>query len=481
MKRPNPPPPFPSGEGGADLSPRPPFLKERGRETFFPPSGVIRGGSLWGRGRGLFFFLLLCPALLYADVDESFPTTLVYPAFRHTWGIFRVTESLIGLFLGDRGRIEDPQGVAVARLKEHDDPATDRDEDEVTVYGVNAGAGDILYNPSMAGVAAFGGAEDPRAGLLRPRGVAADDSGHVFVADAGHARVVHLLCRGGRLAFVAEFGPPLFAEPFGVALDRSGHVFVADRARDRVVVAAYDGQPIGRLDAPAPTGVAVNDSTEQWSYFKERAAYVVCREGAEIWRFDGRGQVTAQVRAADIPGHPRSRFVYIALDYCDNVYATDPVGHAVHKFDRNLAYLTTFGGPGTGDAQFISPRGIAIYRRFGQVFIAEQNGAQYYWVGADLRSLDATFDPGRGQVVTSLFPTERAFVRMGVYSRGRLIRTLATRWAAEPRPHQVLWDLTDDQGRRASAGTYHIRVEIEPTYSSYTHFKKKFERSVEIR
>ncbi|MSS73852.1 MAG: hypothetical protein EXS64_20555 [Candidatus Latescibacteria bacterium] len=414
-------------------------------------------------------------------MDESFPTTLVYPAFRHTWGIFRVTESLVALFLGDRGRIDDPQGVAVARLKERDDPAMNRDDDEVTLYAANAGAGDILYNPSMSALAAFGGTEDARAGLLRPRGIAADDDGHVFVADAGHARLVHLLCRGGRLTFVAAFGPPLFSEPFGVALDRSKNAYTTDRARNRVVITSYDGHPSGTLDAPAPTGIAVNDSTDPWSCFKARAVYVVCRDSAEIWRFDGRGQITARVRAADLPGRPRSRFVYLAIDYCDNIYATDPATHAVHKFDRNLVYLTTFGRPGTGDAQFISPRGIAIHRRFGQVFVVEQGGAQYYWVGADLRFLVATFDPGRGEVQVTLFPTERAFVRVGIYSRGRLIRTLVMRWTTEPGPEQIPWDLTDDQGRRVGAGTYAVRVEIEPTYSSYTHFKKKFERTVEIR
>jgi hypothetical protein len=283
------------------------------------------------------------------------------------------------------------------------------------------------------------------------------------------------------MTFVASFGAPLLAAPFGVALDRSGRVYTTDPGRNGIVITNYDGQSSGYLDAPAPTGIAVDDSTERWSYFKERAIYVVCRDSAEIWRMDDRGRIAARAAAGDIPGHPRSRFTYLALDYCDNVYAIDPVSHAVHKFDRNLTYLTTFGGPGTGDAQFLSPRGLAIYRRFGQTFIAERDGAQYYWVGADLRSLDAKFDPGRSEVVVAFFPTERAFVQMGVYSRGRLIRPLAARWTVEPGPNQVLWDLTDGDGRRMGAGSYAIRVEIEPTYSSYTRFKKRFERTVEIR
>lgn len=429
-----------------------------------------------------FSLLLFCPAGLFADVEESFPTTLVYPAFRHTWGIFRVTESLVGLFLGDRGRVDDPQGVAVVRLRETDDAASDGDDDEVTVFGINAGAGDLLYNPSMSGVAAFGKPEDPRAELLGPKGVAADEEGHVFVADQGHGRVLRLRLREGRMTCLGDFGAPMLTAPFGVALDRAGKVFTTDPAAGRVIITTYDGRPCQTpIEVPSPTGIVVNDPAERWSFFKQYAIYVACRDSTEIRRVNDRGEVTARVSAADLPGAQPARFTYLALDYCDNVYATDPARHAVHKFDRNLTYLTTFGGKGDGDAQFVSPRGIAIHRRFGQTFIVERTGAQYYWVGADLRSLDARFDPERGEVGISLFPTERAFVRIGVYRRGRLVRNLVTRWSAEPGPNRVTWDLRDDRGQRVEAGACEVRVEIEPTYSSYTHFKKKFERTVEIR
>ncbi len=434
----------------------------------------------------IFNFLIVlffsCPVSLHADVEESFPTTLVHPAFRHTWGIFRVTESLIGLFLGDRGRIDDPQGIAVVRLKETDDPASDADDDEVTVFGVNSGAGDLLYNPSMSGAAAFGGTEDPRCGLLRPGGVAADEDGNVFIADSGHGRVVHLRLRGGKMGWAGEFGPGTLTRPSGVALDRGGRVYVTDPVRDRVFITSYEGRPVRPpLEIPSPTGIAVADSTDRWSYFREYGIYVICADSAEIRRINAGGQVAASVRASDLPGPSPARFSCLALDYCNNLYATDPSRHAIHKFDRNLAYLTTFGQRGAGDAQFFSPRGIAIHRRFGQVFIVEQHGARYYWVGVDLRSLDTRFDPARGEVAVDLFPTERAFVNMEVFRKGRPVRNLASRWAAEPGRNRVTWDLKDGGGRRVEAGTYEIRVRVEPTYSSFTHFRKTFERTVEIR
>jgi hypothetical protein len=274
----------------------------------------------------------------------------------------------------------------------------------------------------------------------------------------------------------------MLTAPFGVALDGEGRIYTTDPVRNRILITTFEGRPVAPpLEAPGPTGIAVSDSTDRWSFYREGAIYAVCREGTEIWRFDGRGTVVARVRAADLPGPAGWRFGYLALDYCGNVYATDPDRDGIHKFDRNLGFLTTFGTPGTGDAQFRSPRGIAIHRRFGQTFVVEREGAQYYWVGTDLRYLETRLDPDRRELAVTLFPTERAFVRMGMYRRGTRIRSLVDRWTAEPGPNRVSWDLKDDAGRPVGAGSYVLRAEIEPTYSSYTHFRKKFERNVEIR
>ena len=145
---------------------------------------------------------------------------------------------------------------------------------------------------------------------------------------------------------------------------------------------------------------------------------------------DDRGRIAARATVRDIPDHPRSRFTYLAVDYCDNLYVTDPVSHAVHKFDRNLTYLTTFGGPGTGDAQFLSPRGIAIYRRFGQTFIVEKDGAQYYWVGADLRSFSGLFRRGRQAGL-------RLSIHAGEIGDARNVRTAILKWGADRIGHGV--------------------------------------------
>ena len=246
------------------------------------------------------------PSSATGDVAESFPTTLVRP--------IRVAERHLLLFLGSRGRINDLQGVAVVRLKENDDPDTDADDPVVTVYGVNSGAGDLLYTRSLSSVAAFGNAEDHRAGFLRAHGIAADPDGHVFVADTGNGRVVHLLNRGG-MQFLGSLGEGRLASPFGVAVDRGGRLYITDPPVNRLHITDYEGnQCAPPIEIPSPTGIAVSDSAETWSFPKEDAAYVVCRDSAEIRKLGEHGKVLARAISQDIAGHPGARFTYLALD-----------------------------------------------------------------------------------------------------------------------------------------------------------------------
>ena len=80
---------------------------------------------------------------------------------------------------------------------------------------------------------------------------------------------------------------------------------------------------------------------------------------------------------------PGAYFAWLALDFYGSVYATDMVNHQVHKFDHDLKYVSGFGRQGKGDNEFESPRGIAIWKRYGQVFVLERESVQYYWVGVD--------------------------------------------------------------------------------------------------
>ena len=61
-----------------------------------------------------------------------------------------------------------------------------------------------------------------------------------------------------------------------------------------------------------------------------------------------------------------------------------------------------------GDYEFNYPKGITIYRQFGMVFISEKSGAQYYWVGTDIK--DARIIKNNSGYIVKYTLTEPAFV-----------------------------------------------------------------------
>ena len=69
-------------------------------------------------------------------------------------------------------------------------------------------------------------------------------------------------------------------------------------------------------------------------------------------------------------------------------------------------------------------------------------------------------NPFNPTVTVSFELDRRRDVRIAVYDvGGRLVRTLLQKSARDPGPHRVLWDATDDAGRRMASGVYFIEVQ----------------------
>ena len=159
-------------------------------------------------------------------------------------------------------------------------------------------------------------------------------------------------------------------------------------------------------------------------------------------------------------------FYFVALDYYANVYCSDRSGR-MHKFDRDLRYLLSIGHPGRDDFELDEPRGIGLYRRFGQIFVSEREGAQYFWIGTDVFTPSVSelrFGPdGSWSGVARYFLTEYATVSLSLVGEdGRTVVTLqAPGWTAPgPVSRPVTFRVPDGAGR--------LRLEVVavPTYSS---------------
>lgn len=439
--------------------------------------------------------LLLAPCLGAKPRLTTEPSTLVYPDFWHTpLGLHRGTPRLLRLMLGEAVRFDDPMGVAAVRMAE----LGPQQGPELTAFGVNSGAGQIVFNPSMRRLDFIGQAGGGWGRFYRPVGVAAHPSGRVAVADSGNHRVVLLRYSQGRLEWEGTLGsrgrgPGEFENPRWVALDSQMRLYVSDTGNNRVQVFGQDGgfllefggDPDANNSLLEPQAIAVVDPLEPYSAEPGRAGiYVVDQYHGRIQRFSLDGRFLGQVTAADL-GRPAVYFQGLALDYFNNVWVTDRSTDQVHKFDRQLQFLDSWGGTGDGDGRFRSPRGIAITRHFGQVLVLEREAAQYLWVGADVRdiSFHRVDDPVIGpQLRLDYFLTERAWVDAWVEGlQGERLATLAKRKLQKQGGQSVFWNGDLDSGYRILPGPYMLVFQVEATYSSATYTKKELRRRFVVK
>ena len=435
-------------------------------------------------------------------------TTLVHPQKKHA-PIRKAGKYLLKLYLGISAKVDDPQGIAIVKLISRDDPDVPKDDDEVTVYGVNRGNNSIIYNNSLLSVAIYGKGLPDEHRLKSPNGITANPAGRVLVADTGNDRIVELQ-DNGILSHVRTYGKKgtgrgEFNAPLDVKLDSQGNFYVLDSGNNRIQFFSADGEVLeiwgegDGLSLNNPISMVVTDLRERWSYNKKNMIIVSDNNGASLKKLTGKGVLVKEVTGADI-GYPDALFAYLALDYYDNIYATDRKNHVIHKFKSNLSYITTFGRRGKGKNEFIEPRGIAIWRRLGQVIIGEKETVQYYLIGTELQ--DVRLETVKGAVYLSAKLTERAILKVDIFDENnnfvrRLNKTgkkygpgnVTFRWNMMPGEFESIYKEIDGYKRKKNysidekvpAGKYKIRLEAKPTYSSKKYFKDKEEIELEIK
>jgi hypothetical protein len=462
---------------------------------------------------------LILIALIYSIIFASFsfhavaqnvdePTTFVFPTYYHTYGIRKAGAFELFLFMGFKVNFSKPEGLACVRLDAWEDPDDPHDDDEVTVYGINSGENNIIYNKSMYGLEVYGIDEESDQLLKNPHGICANSRGDVYVADTGNHRVVRLFNPGSKLEYVTALGRKgigtgQFISPSQVALDNGGNIYVSDTGNHRVQV--FDKNNKFKFSFSnhnkfiRPSGIAVTDSLQQFQGRIDNFIVVIDSNGQRISQFSLSGQVRKSLKMSDI-GYSNANLEYICIDYYNQILITDSNNHCIHKFDHELNYITTFGSKGDDDNQFLVPKGIAIYRRFGQIFIAESTGAQYYWVGSDF-SVDKIYNEGK-YLIFQLFITEPSNITADIFdSEGMFVTRIANKRTFRTAGiNQIKWNkrigkyneqFYEMNNFNASSltkpfslvplGKYIIKIRSEATYSSRTYFEKVKEQIFELK
>lgn len=411
----------------------------------------------------MYFYLIAMMIGTGFTTDHDENTTIVFPPYGHCMGIYRAGQDQLSMLLGGMIQFDDPQGLA-AVLPYSWDTSDPSDDDELSVYGVNSGSGQIIYNASMYALGFYGGEGSGPDELSSPHGIAVTPSGAIYVADTGNHRVAVLKRSGQRIspdAFIEGF-----SEPWDVALDGQ-YIWVTDRAAGTLsrYTSAADVDPLV-LTVNSPRGVAATGYGE-YSSGHSPFQVVITDNGTVLTRIvDG-----AVTETADLSRCGGSFFNYVEIDYHGNVWATDSIGCRIHKFDPQLNFLDSWGqGYGDADNQFSNPTGLAIWDRFGQIFVAESSGARYFWVGTDIRNLSFSSD-GNGCTVSGRLTEKAAMIVNIYYADGSIARNLYS-GRRSPGYFSFEWDGTRLQGQNVFAGEYTLSINIEPIYSSRTYFDK---------
>jgi len=410
---------------------------------------------------------LILAAALAASASLARESTYVYPPSGHTLGFDRIGEWELKLFMGLSASYDNPQGLAAVKLKSQDDPDDKEDDVWLTLFGVNSGKGQIVYNPSRFEVASFGKEGSGKNRFQDPLGIAANDDGRLAVADFGNSRIVFLKVVGKHLQWNGESGELAGRiRPTDVAWG-GGWFWVIDAAGGRILRFGADGEggEVWPHEGPAfdrPRGIEVLDPGDPWTRCRDFRLLVVDEGGKRLRLFEEEGRPKTEVPVADILDES-ARFIYPAADLYGNFVLADSVGGRLVKLDPQLRPLATMRSIDSDPKLLDRPRGAAIWRRYGQVFLVEENGGAYLWTGTDILSPSAEWGrhrSGRNSLVIRFGLSEVSRVSFWGVNDGREVEL---RQESRHRAGQVSQWIHDD-GRLD--GLSEIILRASPTYSA---------------
>ncbi len=412
------------------------------------------------------------------------PTTLVYPSFWHTpFGIHRGTPFWLKVFLGNRTYFNNPQDLAATKLiADYGKINEGKDDWQLTVYGINSGNSEIIYNPSMYSLAIFGKEGHGDGEFFHPIGIACNEYGDVYVADAGNNRIVRLYNDGKKIIFIRTIGVQgtdngEFNNPTYVALDSMGRIYVSDTGNNRIQVFDKSGGFLYSIDKSygisSPQGIAICDMNERYNGYNYNFIYLIDGNNSRIQKLDFKGNLSRSIRVNELL-NKKVFLTTLEQDYYGNVYVVDELNSQVHKFSPELFYITSFGKYGMNDYEFENPTGIAIYKHYGQIFVSDKNSAQYFWVGSDVINFKVEKDKIENDMYKfEFFLTEKSYATIEVETEKNIIE-VCNGLQLDTGKNSIKWKIPKEYiDKYLKKGNLYVAViKVSATYSSYPHIQK---------
>jgi hypothetical protein len=178
--------------------------------------------------------------------------------------------------------------------------------------------------------------------------------------------------------------------------------------------------------------------------------------------FDEQGALQARRDVADILGQ-EGKFIYPVSDLYGNFILADSLNGKLVKLDKKLRTLVVMDTLDADPVPLNQPRGLALWRRYGQLFIVEEKGGAYLWTGTDI------FNPrldwkehrsGKPALMLQFVLSEASLVTLHSVIDGKEVELRSERRRGNGNVRQ--WILIDHRVKGASE----IVIRARPTYSS---------------
>lgn len=413
-------------------------------------------------------------------------TSLVYPPFSHTMGINRGTLSHMKMITGKTIDLSNPDLIFGVKFDILDDPKTNSDDDEPTIFLVFSNDSKIYYNIGLTSFSVYEETDDKEKRLWNPSGLFAMKDGSVFVVDRMNSRIVKFSFDGKKLNYERSFGQfgilqGYFNMPYDISITGKYEIFVSDEKNNRIQVFDTSGVFIMEINGfTSPKGIFARSSYD--SYYREKRdyLYVIDDDNKRINLLTTYGQHIYSLNFIDL-GLKDASFERIGIDSYGTVYVTDSKNHCVHIFTEKLKYLTSFGRKGKKEGEFITPKGITILRRFNQIFIQDSWSIQYFWVGLDIWIKDIrpyVFKPGSGTTIY-YFTTQPARINIDIFNeKGELVNKFYKTLFEEQGDHYIVWPGDYNDGTLVPPGKYKITITGIPLSYARRYLQKKITTEV---
>jgi DNA-binding beta-propeller fold protein YncE len=230
----------------------------------------------------------------------------------------------------------------------------------------------FVFDPDKKTVGFVGETGNSR--LTKPVGVAVDDEGKVFVADATLDRVFGYSADGAVAIAIGHEGE--LKNPSGLATDRARkRLYVADASMHQVLCySTVDGELIRTIGNRGSEPGQFNFPTNLF-VDRQGRVYVADTLNFRLQIFDADGNVVKVFGTqGDAPG-TLNRPKGVGVDSDGHIYVADTSFNNFQIFDADGRLLLDVGTAGHGPGEFMLPAGLYIDGR-DRIYVADQGNSR---------------------------------------------------------------------------------------------------------